>query len=95
MMLGYLTYIYIRYVSASTAYGKSKHKGVTHTLALVGSHFPLSPFGPNIECLERVSSFGWGKFKDLQEESKQAKPIKQADESTYDSTSTYILVQKH
>ena len=45
-----------------------------HTPLLLtgGCHCPLSPFGPNIECLERVSSFGRRLLKDLQEASKQA-----------------------
>lgn len=37
-----------------------------------GCQCPESPLGPNIECLERVSSFGHGIPKDLQEASKQA-----------------------
>jgi hypothetical protein len=80
----------MRYVSARTAYGKPKRKGMYNTYPFISPcwlHGPRSPFGPNIECLERVSSFGRGKFKGLQEEAKQ---MKQADESIYDSRSTYI-----
>jgi hypothetical protein len=93
MMLGYLTCIHMRYVSASCAHEKPKGRGITHTPSLVlgGCHFALSPFGPNIECLERVSSFGRWKFKDLQEESKQAKPKRN---EQYYSTSTRILVRR-
>lgn len=40
-------------------------------MSIVGDrHCPLSPLGPRIECLERVSSFGGGRVKDLQKASK-------------------------
>lgn len=54
--------------------------GEHHTaLKLVGGcDGPRSPFGPNIECLERVSSFGGGILNDLekQQTSKEMRKMK-------------------
>jgi len=38
-----------------------------------GRHCPLSPFGPKIECLDRVSCFGGGRVRDLQNVSKNGR----------------------
>jgi len=34
-----------------------------------GCHCPFNPLGPRIECLERVSSFGRMRLRDLQKAS--------------------------
>ena len=78
MMVGYLTYIQIEH-SGWFLNRIKRQQNTKHTpLSLAGGrHCPFSPLGPRTECLERVSSFGHGRLRDLQKASIIARDIKQ------------------
>lgn len=44
---------------------------ITPRLGIAGCHCPCSPFGPKMECLDKVSSLGRGTLRDLQKYVKQ------------------------
>lgn len=81
MLLGYLIYIiHIQREKSGQSSNRieSKHtdKNQYTPLSMIGGlHCPFSPLGPRIECLERVSSFGGGRVRDLQKVRKNARDL--------------------
>lgn len=75
MLFGYLIYIHIQTEKSGQSSNRIELKHTEpkqHTPLSVegGLHCPFNPLGPRIECLERVSSFGGGRVRDLQKFSK-------------------------